>query len=752
MPSGDKRVWQLISLKADGVEILAENTVYASTISSDIATINLRYGGNTVGDVAYFDNISVTSYLSEDGISPVPDKYSLLSTMRSVYANAAESLESGVISNSVFERISARVDAALDVFRSAECSAQEYNTAMQSLSGVASMINAYQYMRENGTTYYVDDENAVISGDVLTDSAVTVSVPVYTAAADGKTAIKALGFLYRDEEHLTAPALVAVVPASVEIDPDSDGSISVPFDLAAYVDRTGLSAKVVVLEDYAELTDSVPDILIATKEDAAVGDGYNFVGDISVSKEIVDDGTETEKFKVIYALAGKTGSRVSLLVVKPDADLASISEQPASVIEYYNTAVFDENGKAVFEFIPKSGMNYYDYIVNCDAYAQPYEDKVFYADIGDIDGVFDKMYADQSLGSLSARELDAISVNTPVYSRAVSAGVNIDGVLGETLEEKRYDARRLSEFTTSFMNKLHIVTLFREADSADAILEVIDTYGADITNASKITALSPKKSQEAYAYILQNKNRIEDMASLNDIISDAAAEASQTQAGGGGTTGGGSTVVPPIVASGWADAVADTDPSSNTTVMQDALSMFDDLDSVSWAKTAILEFAVNNWVDGKADGIFAPNDSITREEFVKMAVNVFGFYVEDAECNFTDASPSAWYYPYIASAASTGIVNGIADGAFGIGQTITRQDMAVIIYRIAQTCGLSLTADGEYLPFADETEISDYAFEAVLELTKSGVINGADNNSFLPQGLATRAEAVKMLYEAYRLK
>ena len=78
--------------------------------------------------------------------------------------------------------------------------------------------------------------------------------------------------------------------------------------------------------------------------------------------------------------------------------------------------------------------------------------------------------------------------------------------------------------------------------------------------------------------------------------------------------------------------------------------------------------------------------------------------------------------------------------------------MAVILYRIARLANLNLTEDGEYLPFADEIHISDYAFEPVTELTKSGIINGMGNNSFQPQGLATRAEAVKMIYEAYKLK
>lgn len=78
--------------------------------------------------------------------------------------------------------------------------------------------------------------------------------------------------------------------------------------------------------------------------------------------------------------------------------------------------------------------------------------------------------------------------------------------------------------------------------------------------------------------------------------------------------------------------------------------------------------------------------------------------------------------------------------------------------------GYDRHTSGLYIPLGTETDadghiigvkrtgVNNLYIEAVLKLTKSGVINGADNNSFLPKGLATRAEAVKMLYEAYRLK
>ncbi|MBO5008838.1 MAG: S-layer homology domain-containing protein [Clostridia bacterium] len=741
-----KQTWQLISFKADGVEKIKNDAVYTSKTAAELSYMNIRYGDSNSGNITYIDNVSVTSYISEDGVSPIPDKYSLLNAAKTAKETAEASYDNAEISDGFYASINEKIDNAMAVLQDGESTSSEYAGAMTSMNSVSSMITASKNMKESGDSYYIDYENSVFDGDITSDAAVNVSIPVYTAVSENNTSLKALGFVYEDDADLATPKLVDVVPATEEISADSAGKISVPLDLSAYEDPSVLSAKIVVVEDYDEIADAAPANYIETKEDAPVGEGYSFVGDVSVSKVILNDDPDTEDFKVVYALTGTKGNAVSLLVLKPDSDIANISSDPESVIEYYNTAVFDENGKAVFEFAPKT-MDYYTYIINAEG-AAAYEDKVFYASLGDIDDIITKVYTDKTLDTLTSVEKDAASLNSPIIKAADEAGVDVDSVLEETLKEKTYDARTLSDFTASLYNKLNIVTLFRTADSSDTVMTLIDTYGSDIDKISDITGLSSSEKQTAYTYLLNNKSSIDDMASLNDKVSDAADKADEPKTtskpkNSGGGSGG--IVISPIV-------TQPVEEEKEPTVMQQTAAQFTDLGSVSWAQPAIVEFAANGWVNGKSEGIFAPGDSITREEFVKMAVNVFGFYDADAQCVFADTAEDAWHYDYIASAASKGIINGISDSEFGVGSTITRQDMAVIIYRIAKLCGLQLTEDGEYLPFADEIHISEYAFEAVTELTKSGIINGAGNNSFLPAGLATRAEAVKMLYGAYSLK
>ena len=83
---------------------------------------------------------------------------------------------------------------------------------------------------------------------------------------------------------------------------------------------------------------------------------------------------------------------------------------------------------------------------------------------------------------------------------------------------------------------------------------------------------------------------------------------------------------------------------------------------------------------------------------------------------------------------------------FGIGDNVTRQDMAVIIFRAAQ-----LKASEKTAGFSDFEKISDYAKEAVSALYSAKVLSGTGNGNFEPVKFATRAEAAKMIYEALKI-
>lgn len=201
--------------------------------------------------------------------------------------------------------------------------------------------------------------------------------------------------------------------------------------------------------------------------------------------------------------------------------------------------------------------------------------------------------------------------------------------------------------------------------------------------------------------------------------------------GGGGTSGGKAPAIllPPTTQ-------ADPVPPS---------PLFGDLDTVPWAADAIAALADMGAINGKAAGQFAPNDQVTRAEFVKILVGAFGIQTDGAVCSFDDVQDN-WCYPYVAAATANGIVNGVSDTLFGAGDAITREQGAAMLYRMAVRQGTPPDGTGQ-ARFADDDAISVYAAEAVYALKAGGILSGRGDNLFVPAGSMTRAEAAKMIYQ-----
>ncbi|MBO5008186.1 MAG: S-layer homology domain-containing protein [Clostridia bacterium] len=179
-------------------------------------------------------------------------------------------------------------------------------------------------------------------------------------------------------------------------------------------------------------------------------------------------------------------------------------------------------------------------------------------------------------------------------------------------------------------------------------------------------------------------------------------------------------------------------------VITETAAGFTDLDGYDWAKPAIEVLAENGVLNGKAKNIFAPADTLSREELVKMLVCIFEIHDPNAKSNFDDLS-GHWSDSYIASAQKYGLVKGISDSEFGAGRTITRQDMAVLCYRFMSAFSVRMDAyeTGE---FSDIGSVADYAKEAVTVLKNARVINGKDGGIFAPNDGCIRAEAAKVVY------
>lgn len=174
---------------------------------------------------------------------------------------------------------------------------------------------------------------------------------------------------------------------------------------------------------------------------------------------------------------------------------------------------------------------------------------------------------------------------------------------------------------------------------------------------------------------------------------------------------------------------------------------FSDTSAYGWANDEIEYLAYHGIMTGDGSGMFRPADNITREEFVKILVSAFNLEDNSLEENkFADVDVNAWYAPSIHNAYGKGIIQGISNSVFGVGQSITRQDAAVIICRLTESEGYTIQSVREGVLFDDSERISEYALFSVDTLYKAGIVNGADSNMFNPTGFLSRAEAAKLLY------
>ena len=246
--------------------------------------------------------------------------------------------------------------------------------------------------------------------------------------------------------------------------------------------------------------------------------------------------------------------------------------------------------------------------------------------------------------------------------------------------------------------------------------------------------------EEVYKNVYTNKGNITDITSVLRVYESAidtvySSEQTNTRPGGGGGGGTGGS------GNDRGQIVAPAVPTK--TDDQNQQKPFSDLDGVEWAREAIEYLAEKNVVSGTGSNTFSPNDPVTREQFVKMLVDALGFD-KSTEIHFSDADQNMWYYPYLQRAYAAGIAEGIGEGRFGVGNHITRQDLATMIYRAASKRGLQ--SSNTAVDYADADQISDYAKEAVAAMQSLGIISGMENHCFNPMQNATRAQAAKIIY------
>ena len=173
---------------------------------------------------------------------------------------------------------------------------------------------------------------------------------------------------------------------------------------------------------------------------------------------------------------------------------------------------------------------------------------------------------------------------------------------------------------------------------------------------------------------------------------------------------------------------------------------FKDVKESDWFYEAVSYAVENGLMSGMSEDIFAPNTPLTREMLAVILWNLEGNPTPNDVAPFLDVTSDKYYANAIAWANENGIIAGYGD-TFGVGDSITREQFAVMLHNYAQYQGydVSVGEDTNILSYTDAFDISNYAYPAMQWACGAGIINGMGDGTLMPQGKATRAEAATML-------
>ena len=177
---------------------------------------------------------------------------------------------------------------------------------------------------------------------------------------------------------------------------------------------------------------------------------------------------------------------------------------------------------------------------------------------------------------------------------------------------------------------------------------------------------------------------------------------------------------------------------------QDYLAAFTDVDKSAWYAEAVKYAVKNNLLKGISATEFAPEAEISRAMFVTVLYRLEGEQKAALVNPFSDVAKDAWYKDAVIWAYSKGIVAGVSEDTFAPNQSVTREQMAAILYQYARYKGCDMSKTADLSQYSDSDEVSAWALTAVKWANGASVVNGVSENALSPKTTATRAQAAAM--------
>lgn len=165
-----------------------------------------------------------------------------------------------------------------------------------------------------------------------------------------------------------------------------------------------------------------------------------------------------------------------------------------------------------------------------------------------------------------------------------------------------------------------------------------------------------------------------------------------------------------------------------------------------WAKDPV-DYVVSRGIfSGVSETLFEPDQPMNRAMVAKVLHNLEDNPVPASTVTFTDVESASWYAEAVSWAAGEGLVSGYGNGLYGPNDPVTREQLSAILYRYAQSKGKGFTGSWMFLlDYADHAEVSEWAYEALCWMTMKGIVNGTGRGMLEPKSNATRAQVAAMI-------
>lgn len=180
-----------------------------------------------------------------------------------------------------------------------------------------------------------------------------------------------------------------------------------------------------------------------------------------------------------------------------------------------------------------------------------------------------------------------------------------------------------------------------------------------------------------------------------------------------------------------------------------------DVPTSAWYYSAV-DKVTNDYglMSGYGENLFGPTDALTREQFVQILFNMSrldksNYYGRDIHNTFSDAENGIWYAPAVAWAIENNVTSGTGNGKFGIGQTVTREQIAVFMYNYCQQNAIAPQLNTSASSFGDAASVSSWAANDVAWCHQAGIFAGDDKGNFNPAKGTSRAEAAQVIVNFY---